>query len=174
MRKGIALIASVMLVAPAHAEALEDVRSFNLVVTGTITNHCQLGRIANIHFPDLTTAGSQRELQVDLDCNVPFSLGVKADKGALSHTTMPEGQGPYAGRVPYELGVAFGVRHPAAASISKTFEGRNLTDWQYVSSQGGIARDGMRLTLALGQSGGEAGLLGGDYAERIEITVRPE
>lgn len=174
MRYVLAALIGVAFSAPASADSLEDVRSFNLVVTGTIADHCTLGRIDNVHFPDLTAIGSQREFKVDLDCNLPFSIGVKAEKGAISHVELPEGQGPFSGRVPYAIGVEFATRHPAPAYVSKTFEGRNLTDWQFVSSRGGIASEGMRLTLALGQPSGEAGLLGGDYAERIEITVRPE
>jgi hypothetical protein len=42
-----------------------------------------------------------------------------------------------------------------------------------ISSNGGIATDGMVLAVELGQPSGEAGLLGGEYSETITITVSP-
>jgi hypothetical protein len=34
--------------------------------------------------------------KVALDCNMPFTMLIKAQNGALVHSDMPHGQGPYA------------------------------------------------------------------------------
>lgn len=169
------LIVALLAATPTlgHAEEIADARSLSLQVTGSIANRCQLGQIADIDLGDLTVRGARRDVDVQLDCNIPFSVAVKAVNGAIAHTVMPAGQGPYAGRLPYQIGVTLAVRKPAAETITQTFESRNLLTGQSISSRGGIASDGMKLTLELGQPGSEAGLLAGTYSETIEITVTP-
>ena len=157
-----------------RAETGPEARSLDLQITGKIKDRCQMGQIGDIDLGDLTVRAAQRDVTMQLDCNLPFAITVQARNGAISHITMPGGQGPYAGRLPYQIGLMFAVRKPSAETISQTFESRNLLVAQSVSSRGGIASDGMRLTLALGQPGGEAGLLAGSYSETIEITVAPE
>lgn len=172
----LAMLAAIGLTGPARAsaETLAEARSLSLQVTGSIKDRCQLGRTGDIDLGNLELASGQRDVSLKLDCNLPFSIAVKAANGAIAHSTMPGGQGPFAGRLPYQIGLTFAVRKPAAETISQTFESRNLVAGQSVSSRGGIASDGMRLTLAVGQHGAEAGLLAGSYSETIEITVTPE
>ncbi len=66
------------------------------------------------------------------------------------------------------------VRFPSSQTISKSFNSAQLQAGGVISSNGGIATDGMTLAVELGQPTGEAGmLLAGDYSETITITVSP-
>jgi spore coat protein U-like protein len=167
-------LASLIFAHPVRAETIEDARSLSLQVTGRISQRCLLGQISDIDLGDLTVRAAERNVNVALDCNVPFSVAVRATNGAIAHNRLPGGQGPYAGRLPYAIGLSFAVRRPAADIVTQTFQGHSLLTGQSISSRGGIASDGLKLTLALGQPGGEAGLLAGTYTETIEITVAPD
>lgn len=84
---------------------------------------------------------------------------------------MPNGQGPFGGKLPYQLAIKMPVRYPAQQTISRTFTSQQLLGGGVISSNGGIATDGMILAVELGQPSGEAGLLAGEYSETITITV---
>ena len=111
--------------------------------------------------------------RVALDCNIPFDMEIKATNGGLTHRTMPGGQGPYAGAVPYRLGVEIPVRRPQTGMVRQSFSSSQLRGGGTVSSMDGIATDGMTINVELGQAGGEAGLLAGDYSETIIVTIQP-
>src|SRR3546814_8720862 len=117
--------------------------------------------------------GLGMEARVAFDCNVPFTMTIKGARGGLTHTTMPNGQGPYSGVLPYNLAVEMPVRYPSRQMVSRSFNSRQLLAGGVISSNGGIATDGMILAVELGQPSGEAGLLAGDYSETITITVSP-
>jgi len=55
----------------------------------------------------------------------------------------------------------------------QSFDSIDLMAGRTISSNGGIAVDGMMLSIVLGRAPTEAGLLGGNYSEVIEITVTP-
>jgi hypothetical protein len=159
--------------APAAAQDISNVKSLDIAVQGSIAQRCQMGAVPTVDFGDLTRPGRFAAARVALDCNVPFTMLIKAQNGALVNSEMPHGQGPYAGSVPYSLDVELPVRRPTAEIISKVFEGRSLLGGQAISSAGGIAMDGLLLKLSLGSVSSEAGLLAGQYGEVIEITIAP-
>lgn len=158
---------------PVAAQEISNVKSVDIAVQGSIAQRCQMGAIPTADFGDLTRPGRFAAAKVALDCNVPFTMMIKAQNGALAHSEMPHGQGPYAGSVPYSLDVELPVRRPTTERIYKVFEGRALTGGQTISSAGGIAMDGLLLRLSLGSVSSEAGLLAGNYGEVIEITIAP-
>lgn len=161
------------LAQPAAAQEIANVKSVDIAVQGQIAQRCGMGAIATTDFGELSRPGLWASQRVQLDCNVPFTMRIKAEHGALVHSQMPQGQGPYAGSIPYRLDVEMPVRRPQAELISRAFDGRNLAGGQSISSNGGIAMDGLLLRLSLGSVTSQAGLLAGNYGEVIEITIAP-
>lgn len=159
--------------APAGASEIENVRSLDIAVSGSIRQHCAMGSVPNMDFGNLERRGLGIQTQVAFDCNVPFTMTIKGARGGLTHTKMPNGQGPYAGVLPYSLAVEMALRHPATQMLSRSFNSRQLQAGGVISSNGGIATDGMVLAVELGAPSGEAGLLAGEYSETITITVSP-
>lgn len=171
----IALVATTFA-APASAADMQiaDARSIDIAVSGSVREHCAMGQIRDVDFGNLERRGLGFQTKVALDCNRPFTMTIKGETGALTHTSMPNGQGPYGGKLPYNLSVQMPVRLPTAQTISKTFNSSQLQAGGVISSNGGIASDGMMLAVELGQPTGETGkLLAGDYSETITITVAP-
>jgi spore coat protein U-like protein len=160
---------------PAHAKTLggEAAKSVELNVHGQIRQFCALGAIDDMAFGDLTRANLSRSARVGLQCNVPFEMRIEAANGGLANSEHPNGQGPYAGTLPYTVLLAIPVLRPQSDIIDRSFTGEQLRSGASVSSGGGIALDGMGLTVALGPSPREAGLLAGTYGETIVITVAP-
>ncbi|MBT2135767.1 hypothetical protein KK137_15620 [Croceibacterium sp. LX-88] len=158
---------------PASADEIQNVRSLDVAVNGSIREHCAMGSVADMDFGNIERRGLGFQTQVAFDCNVPFTMTIKGAQGALTHTTMPNGQGPFGGKLPYSLAVQMPVRYPATQVVSKTFGSQQLQAGGIISSNGGIATDGMVLAVQLGTPSGEAGLLAGEYAETITITVSP-
>lgn len=158
---------------PAVAADIDNVTNLDIVLNGTIGQHCMLGDIADMDFGNLERPGLGAQARVAFECNVPFTMTITGQHGALTHTTMPNGQGAYAGAVPYSIGLDVPVRYPATQIVSRTFEGRQILGGGTISSNGGIATDGMVVAVELGAPAAEAGLLAGDYSETITITVTP-
>ena len=173
MRLFLAALAIASFAAPASADEIDNARSVQIALDGTVAQRCAIGSVGDIDFGDVRRGGLNARSRVALDCNVPFTMNITGATGALTHTSMPLGQGPYAGSLPYSLGVSMPVRHPSIETVSKTFDSRQLLGGGHVSSNGGIATDGMVLSIELGTPSGDAGLLAGDYAETITITVTP-
>jgi spore coat protein U-like protein len=165
--------AAMAMAAPACASEIDNARSFDIAVSGSVRQHCALGSVPNMDFGNLERRGLGIEARVAFDCNVPFTMTIKGAEGALTHTSMPGGQGPYGGQLPYSLAVQMAVRHPTTQMVSRSFKSRQLQAGGVISSNGGIATDGMVLAVELGMPSGEAGLLAGDYSETITITVSP-
>ncbi|MDQ8758000.1 hypothetical protein RCO27_17375 [Sphingosinicella sp. LHD-64] len=174
MRFAHAAIVAAMFAAPATAADIENVRSLDMTVQGTIAQRCAMGTIGNMDFGDLNRPGLGAVARVSLDCNIPFNMQIRAQNGWLAHQQMPSGQGPYSGSLPYTIGVSMPIRKPRTSVVARNFEGRELQGaGRTISSEGGIAVDGMALSVALGRPSGEAGLLAGEYGETIEITITP-
>ena len=171
MRLLFALLAAAFCASTAQAEDVESVRNLQIAVNGTIGQRCAIGSIGNVDFGNLDRRGLGVDARVALDCNIPFAMTIIGQSGALTHTQMPQGQGPYSGSLPYSLGVTVPVRHPSSEIVSRTFASRDLRSGGLVLSNGGIATDGMTLSILLSDPPGEAGLLAGDYSETITITV---
>ncbi|GGC43155.1 hypothetical protein GCM10011371_33260 [Novosphingobium marinum] len=157
----------------SQADAISDAREIELVVQGSIRQQCAIGSIGDMDFGNLERRGLGAEARVAFHCNMPFTMMIEAQNGALANTLMPSGQGPYSGSLPYSLSVEMPLRHPTSQTITRSFSSRQLQAGGSISSNGGIATDGMLLSVELGQPSGEAGLLAGDYAETITITVSP-
>ena len=168
-----AFLALSALAAPAGAASIENVTSFDIVINGTIGQHCALGDIPDMDFGNLERPGLAMRAHVPFDCNVPFTMTVTGENGALTNSLLPNGQGPYSGRLPYVIGIEMPVRHPSTEIVSKSFESREILGGGTISSNGGIATDDMYVNVELGSASGEAGLLAGDYSETITITVSP-
>lgn len=158
---------------PAFADTIENVKSLDLAVQGHIAQRCALGSNVTSDLGELGHGRLAVATQMQLDCNVPFTMSIRAQNGAIQHATMPQGQGGYAGSLPYVLDVELPVRRPDREVISKMFEGRALLGGQAISSNGGIALDGLRLKLDVAAASGSAGLLAGNYGEVLEITITP-
>ncbi|MBO9623980.1 MAG: hypothetical protein J7500_14820 [Sphingomonas sp.] len=168
-----AAAAALVIPCAAQAQEISNVKSLDIAVQGAIAQRCEMGDIPSTDFGDLTRPGKFAAVRVAFDCNVPFTMVIKAQNGALAHTDLPNGQGPYAGAVPYSLDVELPVRRPTAELISRAFDSRSLAGGQSISSAGGIAIDGLLLRLSLGHVASEAGLLAGQYGEVIEVTIAP-
>lgn len=164
---------SLFVSGPAAADSMANLKTIDLNVHGTIGQHCAMGTIGNMSFGDITRPNLRIATRVSFDCNVPFTVTIKAQNGALTNNAYPHGQGPYSGTLPYRIGIDLPLRRPDRTQIERTFESRELTGGRTISSEGGIAVDGMALDVALGRPSGEAGLLAGNYGETIEITVAP-
>lgn len=168
-------VASAMMAfaTPAVANEIDEARSFDIAVSGSISQQCAMGGIADMDFGNLERRGLNRQVPVAFHCNMPFSMTINGERGALTHTMMPDGQGSYGGQLPYSLSIEMPVRHPAPQVIKKLFTSQQIQAGGIISSNGGIATDGMVLGIELGLPSGEAGLLAGDYSETITITVSP-
>ena len=173
VRLSLAAFAMLALASAAHADDIEGVRKLDIVVNGSIRQQCAMGNIGHFDFGNLERRGLGAEARVAFNCNMPFTMMIKGQNGALTNTIMPNGQGPYGGKLPYSIGVEMAVRHPATQMISRSFDSRQIQSGGTISSNGGIATDGMLLRVELGQPSGEAGLLAGEYSETITITVTP-
>ena len=169
---GVALAAATLAV-PAAANEIDNAGSFDIAVSGSISQYCALGGIADMDFGNLERRGLRRQVPVAFNCNMPFTMTINGERGALTHTTMPNGQGPFGGQLPYSLSIEMPVRHPAQQVVTQSFTSRQIQAGGIISSNGGIATDGMVLGVELGLPSGEAGLLAGEYSEMITITVSP-
>jgi len=173
MRLPLLLLAAAAFASSAQAGEIDNVRSLDIAVSGSIREYCALGGVPDMDFGNLERRGLGIEARVAFDCNVPFTMTIQGATGALTNTRMPNGQGPYSGKLPYSLMVQMPVRYPASGTISRTFNSSQLQAGGVISSNGGIATDGMILGVELGTPTGEAGLLAGEYSETITITVSP-
>jgi hypothetical protein len=178
MGGAVAAAAFLLPLAPAHAfesiasDRIENVRTFDLQVQGRITERCSMGSIANVNFGNLARRGLRAAANVQLSCNVPFTMNIRSANGGLAHESFPSGQGGYEGTVPYSLAIQFPVRLPESSNVSRTFSSRELQGGGTLSTNGGIATDGMEIAIDLANPP-EGGLLAGKYGETITITMAP-
>ncbi len=167
------LLLALLAASPAYAEDLAGVRSLDLNVQGRLSERCAMGPIEDHAFGDLTQPTAGYDTRVPLSCNLPVNITIRSARGGLANEAHPGGQGPYAGTLPYRMSVTLPVRTPASSAVSASFDSTDLLAGRTISSNGGIAVDGMMLSIVLGRPTTEAGLLGGNYSEVIEITVTP-
>lgn len=157
----------------AAADDLPAAKSLTLEVQGEIQEHCSFGPIPDLALGDLMTVRGEYRRHVALDCNIPIDINVKSSNGGLANTVYPNGQGPYKGKLGYRLSLAMPIRKPATSVVTGTFQSGQLTGGGTLSSNGGVALDGLELTMRFDQLRGDDALLGGDYSEVIEIMVSP-
>lgn len=158
---------------PALADDLAPAPSVQLYVHGTLPQTCMMGAPGGVDFGDLNRPTLTADVAVGLVCNVPFTINVRAEHGALTNDLHPNGEGPYAGALQYRLGLSVPVERPQPDLVEESFDSRALQGGQTLSSGGGIADHGMTLHVALAPPASEAGLVAGTYSETIVITVAP-
>lgn len=144
-----------------------------MAIQGHVAQRCSMGSDIATDLGDLSRGSRAVAARMRLDCNVPFVMSIRAQNGAIQHSSLPRGQGGYGGAVPYSLDVEMPVRRPDSEVIAKTFEGQALLAGQSFTSDGGIAIDGLLLRLNVGTTASPAGLLAGNYGEVIQISIAP-
>ena len=158
---------------PAVADDLPAAKTLTLEIQGEIQEHCSFGPIPDLALGELGNIRGEYRRHVALDCNIPVDIKVKSANGGLANTVYPGGQGPYKGKLGYQLSLAMPIRKPAPGVVTGNFQSAQLVGGGTLSSNGGVAIDGMDLTMRFDQLRGDDALLGGDYSEVIEITVSP-
>jgi spore coat protein U-like protein len=170
-----ALMGLLLPSAPAAAHSLPGIDAtfskLDVVLTGRIRDRCQLSGGGELNFGELS-GNKSITANVGLDCNVPFSLGFESAHGGLAHATLPGGQGPFAGTLGYTLTVIVPTLSPKAGSLTGSFTSAQLVSRRTLSSGEAIAAGGGRLEVRTANPSG-AGLLAGEYSERLTVTVTP-
>ncbi len=155
------------------ADELPAAKSLTLEVQGEIAEHCAMGSIPDLALGELSNVRGEYRQHIALDCNIPIDITVKSANGGLANTQYPSGQGPYKGKLGYQLGLTLPIRKPAPGVVTGTFKSGQMLGGATLSSNGGVAIDGLDMTIEFDRLRGDDALLGGDYSEVIEITVQP-
>lgn len=163
----------------ARAEVLEipaDMRvgasnRIDLELAGVIAPQCRLGEGTDVELGELR-GGEAVELRFALDCNLPFNINVRSLRGGLAHAASPQGQGPYAGLLEYDLKLSMPTRSPAPGMMEGVFTSRQLLAQATLSSGNAIASGYGTLGFKMKHPTG-AGLLAGRYSETLTLTVAP-
>lgn len=169
----LAVAAGAASAAPPSGAEIANLKSLDVAVAGRISERCQMGSIGSIDFGNLERAGLGATARVPFDCNIPFTFAIKANNGGLAHEGLPEGQGGYAGTVPYSIDIEIPVHRPRPGQISQHFRSEQLVAGREFSSRGGISYDTLVLTMNLASSERRS-LLGGEYSETLTITITPD
>lgn len=177
LRTGSAIaLATLAVLASSVAQAGETGgKSLMLEAVGRITPQCGIGAVGDVDFGDLTRRGLATQTRFGLACNVPFDINLRSANGGLAHETLPRGQGPFSGLATYRFSIDVplaGGRGEQGGSASGVFSSRQLQAGQVISSRGGVAFDGGRLSIEMTEPEG-AGLLAGRYWETVEISLVP-
>ncbi|WP_326524692.1 hypothetical protein [Sphingomonas sp.] len=145
--------------------------SISLVLTGSVTPDCSIAGGATLALGTLGD-GQQAVAEFDIGCNLPFDLVFRSSSGGIAHSTRPEGEGPYGGKLGYRLGVTLPTLTPDPQSLRADFSSRDMIGGSVLSSGNAIAmgRGEIRLQTEL-PAGTE--LLAGQYADKITITINP-
>lgn len=143
----------------------------DVALVGRINARCELGGGGDIDFGELT-GGEVATAQMALECNVPFDISLTSARGGLAHMTMPRGQGPFAGTLPYDVRVRVPTLRPEPGVLEGRFRSDDLISRQSLSSGNAIAAGGARLEIRTAMPSG-AGLLAGSYTETLTVTLSP-
>jgi len=158
-------------IAPIGSDVFESTSGFDVLVQADIPARCELGEGTEHNFGELR-GNLSLHTSVGIKCNVPFDLKISAAFGGLAHNVMPNGQGPFSGRLAYALAVEVPIIDPAPRTISKTYQSQELLGGATLSSDQGIADGRAQLKFRTGQPEG-AGLLAGEYSETINLVLVP-
>lgn len=170
---GLALAAGLICAAPAGAAApkapVADTDRLVVELVGTINSVCRIDGGLDIDFGELT-GNEHAAAALMLDCNVPFDLNIQTRNGGLAHTRQPGGEGPFAGLLPYRVVVTVPTLSPAPGALRGDFRSSDLRAGRSLSSgsaiSGGVGSIEFHTEAPRG-----AGLLAGDYADTVEVTV---
>lgn len=159
----------------AH-EPPSDVAAFtpelSVTLTGRIEDRCSISGGGTMALGELTP-GEGATADFSLDCNVPFDVRILATNGGLTHLTKPDGEGPFAGRLPYDISLKIPTLNPGASMLTGSFSSTELAAEAVMTSGQAVAAPGSsRLALKTRNIPG-AGLLAGDYSELLTISIEP-
>lgn len=145
--------------------------SVNIVLMGSITANCSIGGGGNIPLGEI--AGDRQAVaRFDIGCNVPFELVFRSASGGIAHVGKPEGEGPYAGIVPYRLGITVPAHSPEPVQLHADFTSAQLVGGGILNSGDAIAAGGGEIRVQTEMSQGRE-LLAGQYADSITIMINP-
>lgn len=173
--------AGAMVVAVASSAEAEPMSAGNLVdigaqlevaLKGRIVQRCEIQGGESIDLGELR-GGLVAAAGFGLDCNVPFDINVSSARGGLAHASQPQGEGPFAGMLPYDLKVTVPTRYPEREVVVEgRFFSPDMMARAVLSSGDGIASGRGWLELRTRAPSG-AGLLAGRYRETLTMTISP-
>lgn len=175
-----ALSAAASLALPATAaEGMHDpsdIRAnmgdrLDVKLTGRIDARCLISGGGDIDLGELR-GGEGAKASFGLDCNVPFEIDIRSARGGLAHATLPQGQGPFSGLLPYDLRLTVPTLRPTPDTVEGRYTSRELLGARKLSSGDGIGAGGGTIEFQMRQPEG-AGLLAGSYKETLTLTVMP-
>lgn len=156
----------------SHGEGAPS-QDVSISVQGRVERQCGIGPGGLIDLGHLTGRRVEASARFDLYCNTPFDLRIVAERGALEHARTPEGSGPYAGRIAYDLDLTIPLRTASGAGeLHANFRGRELAgEGRTLRSGAGVAAAGGRIEVSM-RAGAETHLAG-DYQEAVLIRISP-
>jgi hypothetical protein len=159
----------------ASAEPMRDrdregvARELEVRVTGRIKASCQLSGGGELNMGELH-GGERATALFGLDCNVPFDLALRSQRGGLAHVSQPQGEGPFAGTLPYDVLLTVPTLRPDPVVVQASFKSTQMAG--QLSSGEGISAGGGKLEFKMRDAPG-SGLLAGQYTETLTLTVTP-
>lgn len=168
---GLAVLTAVLAAGAASAETTAPAERIELILNGEVAPACDLQGGGDVDLGELK-GGRGFSARLGFYCNVPFDVTLKSENGGLAHETLPGGEGPYVGLLPYRLKLEVPVVTPVKGRIAGDYASGELRGSRSLSSGSGIAVNGATLALVTEEPGG-AGLLAGNYRETINFTVAP-
>ncbi len=177
---GVVVAMTAALIAlPAAAESSTvpaDIRAsmgdrLDVKLTGRIEARCLMSGGGAIDFGELR-GGEGAKANFGLDCNVPFDIDIRSARGGLAHATLPQGQGPFAGLLLYDLRMTVPTLRPTPDEVEGRYTSSELIGARKLSSGDGIGAGGGTLEFQMRPPAG-AGLLAGGYQETLTLTVTP-
>lgn len=169
-----AMLGAVAMLAGAgavRADSLESTSGFDVAVTGRIVSDCRLSGGGTIDLGELT-GNEVVTADFGLRCNLPFDISFESARGGLAHVTKPRGEGPFAGTLGYTLNVVVPTLAPTSGTMSAAYSSSDLTARKTLTSGDAIAAGGGQIQIRTQRPEG-AGLLAGDYAETLSVTLQP-
>ena len=170
-----ALVLTAMAASAVSAEPMRDrgrddaARQLQIQVTGRIKASCQMNGGGELNMGELR-GGERATAMFGLDCNVPFDLALRSQRGGLAHVSQPQGEGPFVGTLPYDVLLTVPTLRPELAVVQASFKSTQMSG--QLSSGDGIAAGGGKLEFRMREVPG-AGLLAGQYTETLTLTVTP-
>lgn len=174
-----AAVAAALLISPGAAvsEAVSKpsagaVPSVSIAVEGEVRSVCQLPAVPDLDLGNLAQSRRTATFEFPIRCNQPFELEIRSG-GALTHHEIPEGQGPFAGALPYSLEVALPLRGPSSSRMAtRAADSAQLRRGVLVTTGQDISAGDGTLTLVLANNPAP-GLLAGRYGDTITLTLKP-
>lgn len=156
-----------------RARGLEVGERLELALEGRIVERCEIQGGGEVDLGELT-GGKEMSASFGLDCNLPFQIDLRSAQGGLAHVSQPQGEGPFAGTLAYDLRVAVPTLHPQGSQVvvEADFSSMDLVGVRSISSGEGISAGRGGFVLRTRAPSG-AGLLAGRYMETLTMTITP-